>query len=420
MKSILAAVFSVAFILALTVAVTAQRTGSTPARAPALPGLSYSCVNHPDVLETKPGTCPICKMALVPVRLDGAWMCPVHTAVIENSSGTCRLCKRTLVPVTVSLTWTCRDNQTDYLEPGNCADGAPRIGRRALRPHGNHNPQHGGQFFMAPDNWHHLEGAYPAQRVFRLYLYDDYGRPLAADKIRDVQARVVTKENFDPATRQTTDIAAFPLKTVRNRAYLEARVDTPALPAEMTAKVRFGSDQPEYRFDFTFAQLTKEPLVPVVGPTQPQSQQQPRRADASTSVKATVDRSASAPTAPLPTAPGPDPALTPLPIPSSMSGMVEQLRARQKQVGDLVTRGDFGAVWVPAFQAKDVAIALEPHLAHLDPAKREIAEPAITAVVRAAWLLDAAGDVGNRQQIESAYAAFSTAVADLAGAFEGL
>jgi hypothetical protein len=103
-----------------------------------------------------------------------------------------------------------------------------------------------------------------------------------------------------------------------------------------------------------------------------------------------------------------------------MSGMVEQLRARQKQVGDLVARGDFGAVWVPAFQAKDVAIALEPHLAHLDPAKREIAEPAITAVVRAAWLLDAAGDVGNRQQIESAYAAFSTAVGDLAGAFEGL
>jgi hypothetical protein len=347
-------------------------------------------------------------LALVPVRLDGAWMCPVHTAVIENSSGTCRLCKRTLVPVTVSLTWTCHDSQTEYLEPGNCADGAPRIGKRALRPHGNHNPQHGGQFFMAPDNWHHLEGAYPTQRVFRLYLYDDYGRPLAAEKIRDVQARVVTKENFDPATRQTTDIAAFPLKTVRNRAYLEARVDTSALPAEMTAKVRFGSDQPEYRFDFTFEQLTKEPLVPVAGPTQPQAP--PRRAEAP----------ASATASPQPTATGPDPALTPLPIPSSMSGMVEQLRARQKQVGDLVARGDFGAVWVPAFQAKDVAIALEPHLAHLDPAKREIAEPAITAVVRAAWLLDAAGDVGNRQQIESAFAAFSTAVADLAGAFEGL
>src|SRR5512138_3559327 len=198
--------------------VTAQRPStartSASTAAPALPPLSYSCIHHPDVLETKPGTCPYCKMALTPVRLDGAWMCPVHTAVIESAPGTCRLCRRSLVPVTVSLTWSCRDDQVEHLEPGLCADGSPRIGKRALRAHGNHNPQHGGQFFMAPDNWHHLEGTYPAQRVFRLWLYDDYGRPLAADKIRDVQARVVTKEDFDPATRKTTDVVAFPLKTV--------------------------------------------------------------------------------------------------------------------------------------------------------------------------------------------------------------
>jgi len=403
----------VASLLLLVSELTAQGPDFPKGRP--LPPISLTCIHHPDVIESRPGSCPLCKMALVPVRLDSAWMCPVHSSITDDRAGACPLCSRQLIRVTTSLTWRCRAQPSvEHLEPGTCADGTPMIMRRALRPHGNHNPQHGGQFFMAPDNWHHLEGAYPTQRVFRLYLYDDYGRPLAAEKIRDVQARVVTKENFDPATRQTIDIAAFPLKTVRNRAYLEARVDTPALPAEMTAKVRFGSDQPEYRFDFTFAQLTKEPLVPVAGPTQPQSQPQPQ------SQSRRADASASASTAPQPTATGPDPALTPLPIPSSMSGMVEQLRARQKQVGDLVTRGDFGAVWVPAFQAKDVAIALEPHLAHLDPAKREIAEPAITAVVRAAWLLDAAGDVGNRQQIESAYAAFSTAVADLAGAFEGL
>jgi hypothetical protein len=312
--------------------------------------------------------------------------------------------------VTVSLTWTCRGDQVEHLEPGNCADGSPRIGKRALRPHGNHNPQHGGQFFMAPDNWHHLEGAYPAQRVFRLYLYDDYGRPLAAEKIRDVQARVVTKENFDSATRQTTELAAFPLKVVRNRPYLETRIDTAQLPAEMTAKVRFATDQPEYRFDFTFEKVTQEPAVPV-NPLIP--------------APATPSRTASAAAAPATavaatTPPGPDPALTPLPVPTSMSGIVDQLKTRQRQVGDLVTRGDFGAVWVPAFQAKDLAIALEPHLLHLPETRRNLAEPAIGAVVRTAWLLDAAGDVGNRQQIESAYAAFATAVGDLVTAFDGL
>jgi hypothetical protein len=103
-----------------------------------------------------------------------------------------------------------------------------------------------------------------------------------------------------------------------------------------------------------------------------------------------------------------------------MSGIVDQLKTRQQQVGELVGRGDFGAVWVPAFQAKDLAIALEPHLAHLAEGRRDLAEPAIAAVVRSAWLLDAAGDVGNRQQIESAYALFARAVNDLAAAFEGL
>ena len=403
-------VFVALVFATLTTALVAQRPRTAALAAPALPALSYTCVHHPDVLETKPGTCPICKLALVPVRLDGAWMCPVHSAVIESTTGKCRLCGRALIPVTVSLTWTCRDDQVEHLEPGNCADGSPRIGKRALRPHGNHNPQHGGQFFMAPDNWHHLEGALPAQRVFRLYLYDDYGRPLAAEKIRDVQARVVTKEDFDPATRKTTDVVAFPLKVVRNRPYLEARVDTSALPAEMTAKVRFGNDLPEYRFDFTFEKLTKDPLVPVAGPTQAKSS--PTQPAAPTAAATTPTTTA--------TVPGPDPALTSLPIPATMSGIVDQLKMRQRQVGELVMRGDFGAVWVPAFQAKDLAIALEPHLAHLPSEKRDIAEPAINNVVRTAWLLDAAGDVGNRQQIELVYTSFAAAVTNLAAAFEGL
>ena len=97
--------------------------------------------------------------------------------------------------------------------------------------------------------------------------------------------------------------------------------------------------------------------------------------------------------------------------------MLEHLDVRAKQVGELIARGDFAAIWVPAFQAKDIAVALEPHVAHLSPEKRDAGGPALTRVVRTAWLLDAAGDVGNRTQIEAVYTAFTAAVSDALAAF---
>ena len=393
----------------LTAALSAQQ-GRAPA-PPKLPPLSMTCPHHPDVIEDRPGSCPMCKMALVPVRLDSSWMCPVHTTVIESERGTCRLCRRQMVPVTVSLTWSCRGDTVEHVEPGLCSDGSPRIGKRALRPHGNHNPRHGGQFFMAPDNWHHLEGAYPTPRTFRLYVYDDYGRPLSADALRKVQARVVTNETFDPATRKTTEHSAFELRVARNRAYLEARVDTTMLPAEMTAKVRFDRESDEHRFDFTFDAFTREPAAPTSVP-------QPARTATAAPAAAPAQVP---PVTPLPATEPVQPALVnPLaqPIPESMAEILSELRAKEAEVRDLIARGDFAAVWVPAFRAKDLAIALEPHLAHLAAPRRDAGEPALSRVVRGAWLLDAAGDVGNRQQVEAAYSTFTAGVNDVMAAFQ--
>jgi len=86
--------------------------------------------------------------------------------------------------------------------------------------------------------------------------------------------------------------------------------------------------------------------------------------------------------------------------------------------GQLIRRGDFTAVYVPAFQAKDLAIALEARLGDLTDANRLTAEPAIQRLVRTAWLLDAFGDLGNRQQITDADAIFGAAVADVVSAFK--
>ena len=85
---------------------TQRPGGPPPAAPPALPPLVQTCPMHPDVVEVRAGTCPICRMNLVPARLDASWMCPVHAAVIEQAGGTCRLCGRSLVPVTVTAART--------------------------------------------------------------------------------------------------------------------------------------------------------------------------------------------------------------------------------------------------------------------------------------------------------------------------
>jgi hypothetical protein len=97
--------------------------------------------------------------------------------------------------------------------------------------------------------------------------------------------------------------------------------------------------------------------------------------------------------------------------------MLVQLKTRNEQVAELVQRGAFGALWVPAFQARDLAIALEAHLEELPAAGRDAAEPAIQRLVRTAWLLDAFGDIGNRQQIVEADSIFASAVTDVVSAF---
>ena len=85
---------------------------------------------------------------------------------------------------------------------------------------------------MAPDNWHHLEGTYPAAGRFRVYVYDDFSKPLGLAQARKVRGRVVTKEVFDPKTGATRELASAPLVLARNGAFFEARIEPLAAARE--------------------------------------------------------------------------------------------------------------------------------------------------------------------------------------------
>ncbi len=307
-------------------------------------------------------------------QTESVWSCPVHAIVNEQNPGKCPICRRDLVLVTATVTWTCADHpEINRPVRGKCADGSAMEPRYTQSTHANHNPRHGGLFFMAPDLWHHLEGAY-ADDVMRVYLYDDYTKPLPPELRNAVTGRIVTKETFDPATRTTKEITTFPLRMSPDGDYLEARVGRMKFPAEMTAKIRFTRGGDEYRFDFTFA----EPSVDKA---------------------AAVD------------------AVSLFEVPDDAAEVKKLLAERVTTIGGLVKKGAFSEVWVPAFQAKDLALALDVRAQELTASQRTVARGAIERLVRAAWALDAAGDTGNRTDVEEAYAALADAARDVEKVF---
>jgi len=375
----------VRLLLLVVVASSGLAAAQAPSAKPGLstlPPISWTCPMHPDVVDDRKGTCPICKMDLVAVRLVSVWTCPVHGVIEETRPGKCRICARDLVQATRSLSFTCAGHpEINQVDQGRCADGSPMSAKYAPRPHGDHNPRHGGIFFMAPDNWHHIEGTYPAAGRFRVYLYDDYTRPLSVANARKIRARVVLKEIFDPATKTTRELSAVPLVLAPNGAFLQARIEPLALPATMTAKIAFGPEDKESRFDFNFSAYSKDAAPPA------------------TSTSA----------APVP------PAAAATVKPSSDGGpsaaLIKDLKARDAEVASLMKNGNYGAIYVPALQAKDIALQIEARDAS-SPAHQAI-EAHVKQIVVAAYQLDNYGDLGDAEKIGSAYRDFTAAIGAL-------
>jgi len=73
----------------------------------AIPGAVYICPMDPEVRESKPGSCPICGMALEPEDAlpqpdITEYFCPMHLQIVRSEPGNCPICGMTLEPRTVA------------------------------------------------------------------------------------------------------------------------------------------------------------------------------------------------------------------------------------------------------------------------------------------------------------------------------
>ena len=252
--------------------------------------------------------------------------------------------------------------------------------------HMDHGPRHGGRVFMAPDSFHHIEGTYPEPGVFRLYATDNYRAPV---DVTMWMGRVVLQEDYDPATDEFVEVETAFLLPSPDGAYLEAEVGDQPLPTDFIAKIRMVEDYPEDRFDFIFTELTSDaPVLTVPAPTD---------------VPAT-----------LPLAERIRPR-----IPEATRDIVSGIDARNDEIARLVAEGRFTEIFIPALQSKELALALGQRAEALPIDGRNQVRIAVRSLVRAAWLLDWYGDLGNKQQVSEAHDVFSEAVHGINRVYDG-
>jgi hypothetical protein len=229
--------------------------------------------------------------------------------------------------------------------------------------HMDHSPLHGGQFFMAANSYHHLEGALPEPGEFRLYVYDDFKQPVDP---RNFGGRVVF-EAFEEASGEFTE-TEYPLDPVAGTDYLVSTIP-PELPAEFFASVWLAGEPT--RFDFYFTQITEEPVGAPAGTrltrAGPHSHERP-----------------------------------PLTIPEQPQAIVGQILLRTEQLVEKIAIEDWLRIYIPAFDAKDLAEALLSRLEGLSARERGKVRRGISRIMQSTVEMERAGDLADEARLRRA------------------
>jgi Cu/Ag efflux protein CusF len=377
----------------------------------ALPPVSYVCPSpgEESFVDDRPGVCPKSGAQLQAVRLDIAYKC-LKTAYIRDKPGTCPIDRTDLVPVTASVFWICMndpDREKHYLEPGTCRDGSRREQRFEVRPHGDHNPRHGGPaVFMSEDLYHHVEATFVAPTrtqpaIFRVYFYDEYTRPL---HVSGVSAQVVATDRYGKPTGTPVPLV---LSRIKDDNAMEVRVPNAAVPSENASvyfalRVKLKPSEKDWLTDHTFTSYSKEPVSRAPAPVQ--------------SVVTTGSAAATPLANPPPIPPGPPAALDPLP--ETKQDLLVELQKNMESVTKEWQDGNLGAIWYPALRVKDVALKLQRnHANDIADSRQAQLTSAVQQVTLSAWQIDSAGDLGNKEKIAVLYDAFRAAVGEILGLY---
>lgn len=241
--------------------------------------------------------------------------------------------------------------------------------------HMDHNPLHGGQFFMAANNYHHLEGALPQPGEFRLYVYDDFKQPVDP---RNFGGDVVF-EAWNEET-ESWDETRYPMAPLIGSQYLVSEIPD-ELPSEFFAHVWLAGEQ--QRYDFYFEETTVEP---------------PAGASRGGGVIRAGPHSHERP---------------PMTIPEDRNAIMALLANKRDRVRTQIENGEWLTLYVPAFDARDLAEVLLDRLTGLSARQRGQARQAIGRVMQSAAELDRSGDLADRARAQRAFERFDSGVREL-------
>jgi hypothetical protein len=109
----------------------------------------------------------------------------------------------------------------------------------SIGAHADHSPLFGGVLFMAADQFHHIEGTYTADGLFRVRIYDNFKKQISA-------------RGFKAVVRIGDRGPSITLAPPADGMTLDASVGALPMPAEITVMMTLDPRGPDERFDFVF------------------------------------------------------------------------------------------------------------------------------------------------------------------------